>query len=50
MRVSRGKLLSPARRHDAVNHLIGQGFLSVLHAALPGCRGQRIAGLARRAG
>ena len=25
-RVGKGKLLSPARRHDAVNHLSGQGF------------------------
>ena len=25
-RVGRGKLLSPARRHDAVNHLSSQGF------------------------
>lgn len=25
-RVGRGKLLGPARRHEAVNHLVGQGF------------------------
>ena len=49
-RVGRGKLLSPARRHDAVNHLVGQGFSQRLARArcravavsvLPGPRGGR---------
>ena len=48
--VDRGKLLSPARRHEAVSYLVGQGFSqrlarvrcwAVAVSVLPGPRGGR---------